>query len=360
VGLAAGVATGLVLLAVGLGLGPRHLAKEGLSMVAVLGLLLLAVGLVLTVRFAWQLLAAVRRRWWAVVVPILLVATYLALWTLGQAVAASWAPRPELGARTPADVGLAYVAVSFPSSDGVRLSGWYVASRNGAAVALMHGAGSARSAVLDHAEVLAEHGYGVLVFDARGHGRSDGRAMDFGWYGEADAAGALDFLAQQREVSRDRLGLVGLSMGGEQAVGAAGVDDRVAAVVAEGVTSRVAADKGYLAAHGTRGEVQQRIDRATYWLVGVLSGDAPEPMSLRESVAVAGARPSPTAFLLIAAGDEPDEALAADFIRDGAAEAVETWVVPSSGHVQGLRTDPGEWEERVVGFLDSALAAPQE
>ena len=60
---------------------------------------------------------------------------------------------------------------------------------------LLHGSGSTRSAVLDQAAVLAEGGYGVLLFDARGHGESGGRAMDFGWYGDADIAGALDYLA---------------------------------------------------------------------------------------------------------------------------------------------------------------------
>ena len=55
------------------------------------------------------------------------------------------------------------------------LAGWYAPSRNGAAVVLLHGAGSTRSNVLDEAVVLAEHGYGVLMLDARGHGESAGR-----------------------------------------------------------------------------------------------------------------------------------------------------------------------------------------
>ena len=70
------------------------------------------------------------------------------------------------------------------------LSGWYVPSRNGAAVVLLHGAGSTRSAVLPHAVVLADDGFGVLLYDARGHGRSQGRAMDFGWYGDLGVAAA--------------------------------------------------------------------------------------------------------------------------------------------------------------------------
>lgn len=53
------------------------------------------------------------------------------------------------------------------TSDGARLAGWYVESRNGAAVI--------RSpAVQRHAAMLIRHGYGVLVFDRRGEGESEG------------------------------------------------------------------------------------------------------------------------------------------------------------------------------------------
>jgi dienelactone hydrolase len=348
------VATGLVVLAVGVGLGPRHYTQEGLSLPAVSGYMLLTIGLVASVWAAIRILAATRRRWWAPIVALLLVATYLVLWTLGQAVAASYAPRPALGERTPADLGLAYRDVTFPSSDGTDLAGWYLPTRNGAGVVLMHGAGSTRSGVLEHAAVLAEHGYGVLLFDARGHGESAGRAMDFGWYGESDASGAVDFLTQQRGVSPARIGLLGMSMGGEEAIGTAGVDGRVAAVVAEGATSRVVADKGYLDAYGARGELQQHIDRVTYWLTGRLT-DAPEPSSLRRSVATATTRPHPTSFLLITAGEVPDEGHAADYVRDSSTDAVQTWTVPGAGHTQGLQEAPAVWEERVITFLADSL-----
>lgn len=350
------LAAGLLVLAVGVGLGPRHYDKVGLSLPAVAGFLLLAAGLIASVWAAIRVLAAIRRRWWALVVTFLLVATYLVLWTLGQAVAASYAPRPVLGARTPADLELAYRDVTFPSSDGVQLAGWYLPTRNGAAVALMHGAGSTRSGVLEHAAVLAVHGYGVLLFDARGHGESAGRAMDFGWYGESDASGAVDFLTRQRDVAPGRIGLLGVSMGGEQAIGAAGVDERVAAVVAEGATNRVAGDKGYLDAYGVRGELQQRVDQVTYWLTGLLSG-APEPGSLRRSVATATTRPDPTSFLLITAGEVPDEGHAAAYMTGSRTYAVQTWTVPGAGHTQGLETAPAAWEERVITFFADSLAA---
>lgn len=346
---------GLVALATGAGLGPRHYAEVGLSATAVGGLVLLGVGVALVIWSTTRILAPIRRRWWVPVTLLVLVATFLSSWTLGQAVAAVYAPRPELGGRTPSDLGVAFSDVTFPSSDGVELAGWYVPTRNGAAVAMMHGAGSTRSAELEHAAVLAEHGYGVLLFDARGHGESGGRSMDFGWFGEADASGAVDFLADAPGVAAGRIALVGTSMGGEQAIGAAGADSRVAAVVAEGATHRVAADRGYLeTAYGARGAVQQRIDAVTYWFTDMLS-DAPRPLPLRDSVSIATSRREPTAFLLIAAGERRDEALAADRVGQRGHGLVETWTVPGADHTQALETAPEEWEERVLGFLEGSL-----
>jgi uncharacterized protein len=66
--------------------------------------------------------------------------------------------------------------------------------------------------------------------------------MDFGWHGELDIAGAVTFLAQQRDVDPGRIAVVGMSMGGEEATGAVGTDQRIAAVVAEGATARTSAD----------------------------------------------------------------------------------------------------------------------
>lgn len=346
--------SGVLVLAVGLGLGPRHAAEEGVTPTSVLGLALVAAGLLLLAWAVRNLLSHQRRRWWLVTIPVLLVIAYLGTWTLGQAVAASFPPRPELGSRTPADLDLAFQSVTFPAEDGVRLSGWYLPARNGVDVVLLHGAGSTRTAVLDHAGVLNRAGYGVLLFDARGHGRSAGHGMDFGWYGESDVVGAIDFLATRSDLGTRRVGLVGLSMGGEQALGAAGVDERVAAVVAEGATNRVSEDKAFLDRYGVRGRLQQGIDRLAYSLTGLLT-DAPRPPALRDSVADAAGREKPTAFLLVTGGDRPDERHAADLIRSAAPEAVDVWTVPGADHTAGLRTAPGAWEDRVIGFLDRTL-----
>lgn len=263
--------------------------------------------------------------------------------------------RPACAARagTPATYGMAYRDVTFPTPDGVLLAGWYVSSRTGAAVVLRHGAGSTRSDVLAQAAALARHGFGVLLTDARGHGRSCGRAMDFGWYGDLDVAGAVSFLERQPAVDARRIGAVGLSMGGEEVVGAAAADTRIRGVVAEGATGRAAADLGWLDdRYGLRGAFTQAWKGLlTFRLADALTAAHP-PRSLRSSVAAAAPRP----VLLITAGDVAEEAAAADFIRSGSTSTVTVWEVPATGHTRGIATHPQEWEQRVVEFLEQALA----
>jgi len=42
-------------------------------------------------------------------------------------------------------LGLAEPSVTFRSTDGLRLAGWYVPSRNGAAIVVVHGGGGNRA-----------------------------------------------------------------------------------------------------------------------------------------------------------------------------------------------------------------------
>jgi fermentation-respiration switch protein FrsA (DUF1100 family) len=344
-------ATGCIAFAVGVGIGVPHLAKAGVSPVTVAGLAMLAGGLVL-LGFGGVAVVHATPRWWrALVAPGLFVAIVFALWTLGQAVAATNVPRMSMGSVTPADRGLSYRDVEFETADGVLLSGWYIPSTNGAAVVLMHGAGSTRSGVMDQTEVLAGHGFGVLLFDARGHGRSGGRAMDFGWYGDEDTSAAVSFLQAQPDVDDGRIAAVGLSMGGEQAIGAAAADSRIRAVVAEGATNRVAGDKAWLSdGFGWRGAIQERIDWLTYGIADVLTAADP-PITLREAVATAAPRP----VLLIAGAAVENEPLAGRYIQSGSRDTVQLWIAPDTEHTAALDTHPAAWERRVTDFLTVAL-----
>lgn len=348
------VILGAVTLAAGAGVAIPHLTRAGMSATTAWATLALLAGLALLGVGTHTL--AVRLRWWGripVVLAVLAGALAVAL-SLGPAVAATTAPRAPLAGLTPTHRGLAYEDVRFRPAEDVLLRGWYLPSTNGAAVVLLHGAGSTRSAVLEHATVLNRQGFGVLLPDARGHGLSEGRAMEYGWWGEVDVPAAVTFLAAREDVDASRIGVVGLSMGGEQAIGALAVDPRIRVVVAEGATGRTAADNAWFSdVYGARGRLQEWIDGRRQWFVEHLT-EAPAPRDLRESAAAAAPRP----VLLVVAGTVPDERYAASHIRSGSPGSVRTWVVEEARHTGALAVAGGEWRERVVSFLDAAFARP--
>jgi uncharacterized protein len=345
VGAAAALVVGTVLSATGTAVAVRWAQKTGLSVTTLVGALLLALGVVLVavgLRGAWHVL----HRWSRLLLAPLAVVLLMLASSVALAVVYAQAPPTALGPQTPADHDLPYDDVTFPTDDGVRLSGWLVPSRNGTTVVLMHGAGSTRTSTLRHAAVLAANGFGVLAFDARGHGRSAGDGMDLGWYGDADVAAAVRYLHETVGVAPERVALLGLSMGGEQAIGAAAAVPNLPTVVAEGATARTAADKDLWLPGGVTGYVQRRLDTVTYALTDLLTGASP-PTPLRDAVRQA----ERTRFLLITAGDLQDEQRAAAGLRAVAPDRVDVWSVPGAGHTAGLAVDPAGWERRTIAFL---------
>jgi uncharacterized protein len=338
-------------LTAGLAVGVRWLMIDGASPSAVAGLIALASGVAVLVASISRM--PQRRPAWARALIIIFVTLGVAVfvWTFSPALIATDVPPIARGESSPIDFGLSAEEARFQTTDGVSIAAWYIPATDGKTVILRHGSGETASSVLPHAAVLARHGFGILLADARGHGSSAGEAMAFGWYGERDISAALDYLSTRPEVDIENVAVVGMSMGGEEAIGAMGSDHRVAAVIAEGATARVDSDKGWLREiYGARGWIQLKLEWLQYAFTDLLTA-APKPPVLAE-VARDG---SPRPVLLIAGGDMPDEINAAAFIAREAGAHVSTWVVPGAGHTQGLSTAPESWERTVVSFLDTAL-----
>jgi len=88
------------------------------------------------------------------------------------------------------------------------------------------------------ARMLARHGYGVLLFDRRGEGESDGDPNAWGWSGYRDVDAAVRYLRTRQDVDSDRIGGIGLSVGGEMMLEAASRSRGLRAVISEGAGER--------------------------------------------------------------------------------------------------------------------------
>jgi uncharacterized protein len=344
------IALGVVSVSAGVALGAHRVSVAGVDVIGLVGYLAFGAGLVAVVTGIRRVTSGLRW-WWHVSVDIaLVVVVVVAVSVVAPALlATNVPPTPNRGAL--GDVGLAGEDVRYADVQGTELAAWYVPARNGAIVIMRHGASANRSQSLRHAKVLVAHGYGVLITDARGHGESGGTAMDFGWNGDADIAAAVEFLKRRVRDEPTRIAILGLSMGAEEAIGAAADIGGIDAVVAEGATARTDADKEWLAeAFGIRGSIQVGLERVQYALTAALSGVS-RPLSLADAVADMGSTP----LLLIAAGTIADEATVAERLAERSPASSVVWVVPEAGHIGALGAEPRLWEDTVVGFLDSAL-----
>ena len=102
---------------------------------------------------------------------------------------------------TPAAVGMPYEEVALVASDGVRLTGWYMPLAGARGTVLFcHGNAGNISYLLDVAAGAHKLGLGVLLFDYRGYGQSDGVPSEEGTY--RDAAAAWDYLVAEAGVPR--------------------------------------------------------------------------------------------------------------------------------------------------------------
>src|SRR4051794_29499908 len=179
------------------------------------GLLAVPAGLVLLGIGAVGLWRSPRRTpnpWWRQTRrPPLRAAAGVALFENVFSVARAYMATHVARAVVPADdLGVAHEDVTLTTSDGLSLEGWYVPSRNGAAIIDFAG----RKGTQEQARMLIRHGYGVLLFDRRGEGASEGDGNMFGWDGQRDIVAALDFLEQRPDVEPGRIGGPRASGGG--------------------------------------------------------------------------------------------------------------------------------------------------
>jgi uncharacterized protein len=245
---------------------------------------------------------------------------------------------------TAKDLGRPYEDVSFRTSDGLTLHGWYAPSRNGAAVIAFPG----RNGPVRHARMLARHGYGVLLVDRRGEGESDGDANVLGWGGWRDVAAAVGFLERRPDVERGRIGGIGLSVGGELMLEAATHTPVLAAVVSEGAGYRSYREAAEL-------------PNATKW------GQLPLMAVMTPATAVFADRLPPTRLhTLVSRISQPVFFIHATHGQGGedmnpqyyelAKGPKQLWQIEDAKHTGGIRAHPAEYERRVVGFFDRYLA----
>jgi dipeptidyl aminopeptidase/acylaminoacyl peptidase len=195
------------------------------------------------------------------------------------------------------------------------------------------------------AALLSRHGYGVLVYDSRAAGESDGDMNSWGDREQRDVKAALDYVSARLDVDRDRVALLGFSIGGSTVALAAASDPRPRAIILYATWPSLADEMKHRAKYGplswgpsVLGLRRHGVDVDEVRPIDRINAIHPRPLLM-----IAGTRdddtPLPEMERLYAAAEEPKE----------------LWIEEGAGHGGYLATAPAEYESRVVGFLDRAL-----
>jgi dienelactone hydrolase len=304
-------------------------------------LLLLGIG----VRTLWTSRRRDDSRWWRYPRRVLLTAgaaviAGVVLFPLSIAYVVTHALRAHVPA---ADLGAPYENVEFRTSDGLLLKGWYIRSENGAAVISFPGRAGSQS----RAKMLADHGYGVLLFDRRGEGESEGDPNLLGWQGERDIHAAVAYLQTRPDVDPERIGGVGLSVGGEMMIEAAAESTALEAIVSEGASGRSVRD---VRANGG-GSWDELLSYGVMTAATALFTDNVAPAPLRSLVP----KMSAAAFFIYGENGQPVEEGANVGFYEATRGPREIWEVPGSGHMKAIEAQPEEYERRIVAFFDRTL-----
>lgn len=138
---------------------------------------------------------------------------------------------------TPEKLGISFKEVHFPTENQRALYGWWIPaelqSDTTATLILVHGWNRNLGRMLRYIQHLHPYNYNLLAFDARHHGSSDpdGHASMYK-FGQ-DAAAAVSYVSSLN-IDSDKIGVLGLSIGGAGSIFATSLQPLIKAVVTVG------------------------------------------------------------------------------------------------------------------------------
>ncbi|MFH1784080.1 MAG: alpha/beta fold hydrolase [bacterium] len=261
-------------------------------------------------------------------------------------------PPRDMNQVPPSRLGLSYHTIIFKSTDGLLLEGWFIGAESAkGTVILCHGYGTNKSDLLGFLPFLHDGGYNIFMFDFRAHGESPG-SCSLGYYEANDIIGAVEYLKTRNDVDADKIGVIGVSMGGAAAFTAAARTPLIKAVISDSSFisfERTVTRFAKLFYRLPKFPLVHMSIKAVELRLGFKAEDA-DPLRYVSKIA-------PRAVFIIH-GREDNRILPenAQLLFNAAKDPKELWIVPQADHLESRGLNPVEYEKRVIGFLDKYLA----
>ncbi|EHR78911.1 alpha/beta hydrolase [Thermococcus litoralis DSM 5473] len=260
-------------------------------------------------------------------------------------------PPREIKNWTPKDAEIEYEEVTIPTSDGLKLKGWWIDRGSEETIIPLHGYTSSRWGfyIIPMIETLAKSGYNVLAFDFRAHGESEGKYTTVGDKELIDLISAIDWLKKEKPSSAKRIGLIGYSMGAMVAIRALAEDERVCCAVADSPPM-------YLDKTGARS--LKYFANLPEWLYYFVKPISKIITGAKEVNPIGYADRVKKPLLLIAGKKDPIvkvEEIKEFYERNKKINPdVELWITEAA-HVRTIQLMPEEYKEKVLQFFEKYL-----
>lgn len=244
--------------------------------------------------------------------------------------------------------------VSITAADSTVLRGWYVHPRNfnGGSVVVLHGITDNREGVAGYGKMFLDHGYAVLLPDARDHGESGG---DMATYGIREADDIHDWVSWLYE--HDPPTCVygfGESYGAALILQSLAQEPRYCAVAVESSFS-TAREMSYERVSGPL-HVGPWFGHTIGWPViesALIYAKLRYHVDLLQPSPLAAVQQSRVPVLLIHGEKDRSISPRHGFILATAApDRVKLWIVPNAGHTMAWAADHQGFEQRVLGWFE--------
>ena len=216
-------------------------------------------------------------------------------------------------------------------------------------VILVHGFRNTSDDMGKLAKFYYDQGFDVLLPDARGHGKSEGDYIGFGWHDRLDIMQWIDFLTFY---GNEQIVLHGNSMGAATVLMTSGEElpDEVKGIIADSSYSTVKAELAHQLSHIYNLPAFPLLN-VTSFITNMRAGYTFGEASVIKQVAK-NTRP-----LLLIHGDADDlvPTNMSQEIYDVATSEKELWIVEDAGHTKSYDNITLEFEQHVHNFLDNVI-----
>lgn len=234
-----------------------------------------------------------------------------------------------------------YQPVDLITEDGVHLSAWYTPPKNGAVILLAHGYGDNRPEWVY--EMLAKKDYGVLAWDARAHGESDGEISTVGYLEVLDVKAALDYALAQPGV--EHVGAWGGSMGGATMIRATAQFPQIEALFVDSSFDSLDDEFDFLVPYPV-------INPLAKWIARTETGIPLDEVNPLDEIAKISPRP---VYIVHSKADIVAPPDAGEKLFNAAHEPRFLWLEERAPHLAIYLDNPRRYQRRLVNFFDEWL-----